>query len=324
MPEQCDELRAILSRSPFGPYRYLARGLGAALKDHWRRVFAESLRKPGGGALVAHDGTRIIGAVVCTRRSWESKVLDAPVAVLEHFIVDPTAPNQREAAVALLGNAEDWATAEGLACLMCKVYSDDAVSIHALERSGFLMMDTLLDLVYDAKADPLEHVPPPQLPSGADIRSAADADEDRLAALARVAFSGHFGRFNVDERIPKSTALNVYAQWIKSSLRGFADLVLVAEMDDRLVACSIWKNPSAAASEAGVRIADYSLTLVDPDYSGRGLFRALTYRGMQLYDGATDYLGGRTHVQLLSLQRAIAKLRWHPCGARHAFHRWIE
>lgn len=324
LPEQCEELRAVFKRSSFKPHRALGREAQASVIEYWWQAFVESVRGAGRGAFVAHDGTEALGVVVCSRRSWESEVLDAPVGGLEYFIVDPARPKGSEAAIELLSSVKDWALSAGFACVMCNVYCDDVLSTHALERSGFLMMDTVLDYVYHAKADPLQDIRCPRLAEGAIIRPACGNDADRLASLARAAFRSHFGRFHADERISTSTALNVYAEWMRSSLNGYADQVLVAEIDGQLAGCSVWRNSSTSEARAGLRVGHYSIGLVHPDYRGRGLFSALTYRGMQLYEGAVDFLEGPTHVNNLPVQRAYANLRWRPNGGRHSFHLWFK
>ena len=46
----------------------------------------------------------------------------------------------------------------GTKCVVCKVQSSELAAIHALEQSGFLLMDTLLDFVFDFSRTPLEKI----------------------------------------------------------------------------------------------------------------------------------------------------------------------
>ena len=42
--------------------------------------------------------------------------------------------------------------------MVCRVQSSELAAIHALEQSGFLLMDTLLDFVFDFSRTPLEKI----------------------------------------------------------------------------------------------------------------------------------------------------------------------
>jgi hypothetical protein len=245
------------------------------------------------------------------------------MGAVKYLIVAPDSSQQPEIAGLLLDQAVRWATSAGVEFLVGKPYTDDVVVVHALEKEGFLLVDTLLDYVYDARKYPLHSVPAPPMSLDIPLRLAREADIEELKAVARAAFRNHFGRFHSDERISKDQALRVYEAWVESSCRGYADWVVVAEIEGRIAGYSIWKKPSLSDQELSIQVGHYSIAATHPDYAGRGLFTLLTYRGMELLDGMADCIEGPTHINNYPVQRGYAKLLWRICDARHSFHKWL-
>ena len=64
----------------------------------------------------------------------------------------------------------------------CKVKSDKPAAIHTLEQRGFLLMDTLVDFVFDFSRNPLEKINVPKRDLQLKIRRATPQD---LRALKR-------------------------------------------------------------------------------------------------------------------------------------------
>ena len=202
--------------------------------------------------------------------------------------------------------------------------TDDVLTIHTLEKQGFLLMDTNLDYVYDYRRTPTDAIPRPQLPDGAHIRAARDDEIEELLSVAQASFQNHFGRFHADERISEEQALRVYREWIRSSCQGYADLITVAEVEGKVAGYSVWKNPSRLERNLRTRVGHFSIGAVHPEYHGRGLFTALTFAGMESLEGIVDSIEGPTHINNYPVQRAYDRLHWLLRDARHAFHRWVE
>ena len=64
----------------------------------------------------------------------------------------------------LLDEVLRHAAGRGIHLVTCKVQPLQFAAIHALERHGFLLMDTLLDFFFDFSRTPLEKISPPQRP----------------------------------------------------------------------------------------------------------------------------------------------------------------
>ena len=90
--------------------------------------------------------------------------------------------------------------------LLCKAMPSDTDIIHALESNGFLLMDTLLNFVFDCRAG-RSNDRPQQMPEGFVLRLATSSDVELLAQVAHSSFAGHFGRFHADPRIGHAAVL---------------------------------------------------------------------------------------------------------------------
>jgi RimJ/RimL family protein N-acetyltransferase len=265
----------------------------------------------------------VVGLAACDDLPWETRLFGQKWGTLKYFMVSPEVEDKAEVLGRLLEAVDAWGAAHQVECLATKTYSDDIPAVHALERQGFLYMDTNLDYVVDLKKNPLAKIEPPALPADMHLRLAVPADAPELVEVAGMAFRRHFSRYMVDERIPKEQAQSVYAEWMRSSMAGYADWVYMAEIDGRIAGYSVWKKPSQAEQVHGIPLGHYSIAGVHPDYAGRGLFSALTYAGMQLLEGQVDLIEGPTHINNYAVQRGYHKLGWQIVDARHSFHKWL-
>jgi hypothetical protein len=207
--------------------------------------------------------------------------------------------------------------------LLCKCSTHNIGVIHALENHGFLLMDTMLDYLYDYKNPPLDALDRLQCPEGFSVRLATPNDQEELMRLSMAAFTNHFGRFHSDDHISTDQSTGVYEQWLKSSCEGWADWIIAACTGDRIAGYSVWKKPSDRELKHVIKLGHYSIGAVHPDYKKQGLFPLLTYEGMKLLVNDCAAIEGPTHVNNYGVQKGYAKLGWTIRGARHSFHKWL-
>ena len=202
--------------------------------------------------------------------------------------------------------------------------SNENAAIHALERYGFLLMDTLLDFFFDFSRTPFDKVSPPQRLDGLQVRLANPEDLPDLLALTETAFAKHFGRYNSDPKMPAGTGTKVYQEWVRSSFTGAADWILIAEVNDQIAGYSVWKKASALEVKHCFDLARCTLAGIHPEFFGRGLYTTLTFEGMRIAQQFANHLDGPAHVSHYPVHRAMLKLGWKIAGVRHSFHKWLE
>ncbi|HYS52298.1 MAG TPA: hypothetical protein VER58_00875 [Thermoanaerobaculia bacterium] len=312
-------MHALIAATPFQPNRFL-RSSETNLTGYTLNCIAETLSENSGIAFVKRVSDRIVGLITVSTLPWESRVLRRSVYAVKHLYVDDENTARGPQAEALVRTAGEWANKRAVDLLICKVYTDDMTAIPALENNGFRLMETGLNYVFDCKQ---------ALPAGRQcgealvIRRADARDETALAVAARLAFSHHFGRFHSDPRIDPDEATAIYEEWIRSSCRGYADAVFLAERGGEIAGFSVWKNPSAVELSAGIRAAHYSIGAVVPQFQGKGLFQALTLEGMRMYHAGTSLIEGPTNLKNLGVQRGYQKLGWQLRDSYYSFHKWL-
>lgn len=317
---EVERLRELLTGNPSFPYRFLPLLANKAVIEYWLEDFREVVADPQGAVFVAEEDGLLVGAAGYNFLPWDSRILGRRMASLKHLLVPPKQP---DVADLLTQQITAHATEHGLEFLSCRPYTSDIAAIHALERQGFLLMDTLVECVYDMKGTPLEQIPPPKNQDGIQIYIAEPEDAEQLLQVSRLAFAKHFGRFHSDDRISHELAVRIYEEWIVSCVRGWADWVLVADVGGQMAGFSAWKKPSTIESQHGLFVGHYSIGAVHPQFFGRGIFSALTYEGMHLFPGLADWIEGPTHINNIEVQRGYLRLGWRLVDARHTFHKWL-
>ena len=245
------------------------------------------------------------------------------IAIVKHLAHANNAPDSK-ALDDLLTEVTVRAARRGVECLTCKVQARDPAVVRALERQGFLLMDTLLDLVFDSSRTPLENI---RLPNSRSVCALAWRDLRTLRKswqLAHEAFANYFGRYHSDPKMPPGTGARVYDQWVYSGFEGWVDWTVVAEIDGKIVGYSMWKNASALETKHCVDITHCNFGAIHPNYSGRGIYTALKLEGMRIAESFAKHFDLATHIANYPVHRGTAKLGWRIAGARHSFHKWLS
>jgi dTDP-4-amino-4,6-dideoxy-D-galactose acyltransferase len=212
---------------------------------------------------------------------WDSEFWGAPIGRVEGGVLD----EERLRAV------DKWAAANDVACVYFLAESSDAPSAHVAEDGGFRLMDLRVELRRPAAGDE----------TTGELRPASPADPDALRAIARA--SHGVTRFYADPNFPDDRCDDLYDTWISRSLEGWADEVLVAEVDGRpvgYVSCHL--DRAAGAGSIGLIAVDevargggVGLTL------SRGAVAWCRERGAQKMSVVTQ---GRNAAALRTFQRA--------------------
>jgi GNAT superfamily N-acetyltransferase len=316
-------LRPLLEGSSYKPLRYLNGIPPQRICDWWQEEVSAGLRIPGGVAFVADVDGQPAGLCVLGDLPWESEILGKRMAAVKHLAVGPDKENAAVLEV-LIARTLQYALDNGYDFLLCKTYTDEPVKIHALERVGFLLVDTLLDFVLDLSLFPYASQSVPVIPVEIKLRIADKSDRDGLVEVSRKAFSGHFGRFHSDPRLGSEWGRIIYERWIESCLEGWADWIVVADAAGQIAGYSAWKRPSEREKKHQIGLGHYSIGAIHPDFCGRGLFSALTYKGTSLLNGFTTHIEGPTHINNYPVQRGFHKLGWRIEDAHHSFHKWLK
>lgn len=313
-----------------GSFRFLQKPFPEATQSFWEKetdlLFSSSVCDP----IWVGPPSAVGGAVTLNELPWESRVFNrkmGKLSLISFTSVDTTSFNDWSYAIA---KAVSYALAKGYVFLSSKVYCSQNPLIHGLQKNGFLLVDTMLDFVLQTEVSrdlgrtPLHAPIGSRLPDDIELRAAVPADLASTLELARLSFTSHFGRFQADPYIALADAENVYTQWIKSSYDGYADRIFVAAQRDKVVGCTLWKDASALERKSGLPLGHYSLGAVHPEFAGKGLFSALTRKGVAEFSDSLSFVEGPTHVRSLAVQGAYLRMGWKVMDSKHSFHLWLK
>jgi dTDP-4-amino-4,6-dideoxy-D-galactose acyltransferase len=144
----------------------------------------------------------------------------------------------------LVARVDDWSAENAVGCMYFLADADDAPAAHIAEDAGFRLMDIRIELRRPAAAEVVDHV-----------RPARESDRESLREIARS--SHRITRFYADPAFPDDRCDALYDTWIAQSLDGWAEQVLVAEVDGSpagYVSCHL--DPDARRGSIGLIAVD--------------------------------------------------------------------
>jgi ribosomal protein S18 acetylase RimI-like enzyme len=225
--------------------------------------------------------------------------------LLRLYELDETAPIELDALIdAALGEARR----RGVGLLSARLGVHQARALHALERRGFLLVDTSIEI---GTRLPLTAAPPPV--AGLQIRAPRGEDQRELEAIAA---TFRANRFHRDSRVPAERARGVYTSWVTAAAEGRHGRLLVAELDGRVAGFCAY-----VPAGDGEPVVTIGLAAIAPPHRGRRLFESLVCACAE--EAAARVLVSSTQVSNTATLRAFARLGLLPYNARHVLHGWL-
>ncbi|SRR6266480_951579 len=317
-----NDLRDALQRFAHPPLAHLDHLNPDQRRAYWLDEISQNLADESSVAFASIVSGSINGFVVYNDSPWDSEITGRRIGTVKHLAVSTDDHAGTEILHQLIDELTRTLGKRETQCVAFRVQSSELAAIHALEQSGFLLMDTLLDFVFDFSHVTTEQTNLPRRDERLKIRRAKPADMPALMAINERSFANYFGRYHADPQMPPGTATKIYAEWMRSAFAGWADWIVVAEFDGKIAGHGVWRKTSQEESSRGVAYCD--LVVVDPEFQGRRLGAALMLEGMHMAREFAQYLIGPVHVCNYPVQRTLQNLGWRISGARHSFHKWLK
>jgi dTDP-4-amino-4,6-dideoxy-D-galactose acyltransferase len=182
---------------------------------------------------------------ICIFLDWDSKFFSRRIGRLNCSRLDD----------ATVAEAFQWCREERIDCLYFLADSNHAATCALAEKNGFALTDVRVTL--ERTLVPGDKQNPPST----EVRPGREGD---LASLRGIAQGAHRDtRFYSDPHFDRALCDRLYQTWIENSFHGFAQAVLVAEVDNKAVGY-LTIHSKSQESQIG-------LLGIDPGYQGRGL-----------------------------------------------------
>lgn len=212
----------------------------------------------------------------------------------------------------VIAETVSWCDSQSIDCLYFLADSDDAATVRLAEANQFQFMDIrvtldrqLKDITLSVDGD-----------SSTVVRSCVPDDVPFLRSIARVSHS--HSRFYFDSNFQASRCEQLYETWIEKSCSGYADAVLVTELEGRPVGYISCHLPDWTIGSIG-------LLGVAPNAQGRGVGRSLIEGALRWFTAQ-----GASQVTVVTQGRNCRAQRlYQSCGFKTQsmhlwYHRWFS
>ncbi|MDF2673279.1 MAG: hypothetical protein K0R09_1544 [Clostridiales bacterium] len=223
-------------------------------------------------------------------------------------------PPSRSDIDSLIGEAMNRANKEGIEHISIRLEPDSKKLIHACEDRGFRLMDTRIEFIFDYKATKLKEVKNQCI-----LREGRAEDEEKLVSISIESFSNYIDRFHSDEKIDNAKADKLYELWVRNSYKGYADSIIVAEIEGEPVGFSTFKE-FVSQTDKGEKMGEIVLSAVSQSARGKGVYTSMICQGVRMGSGRMDYLLVKTQIDNRAVQKAWASLGFKPYRSEYIFH----
>ncbi len=317
-----DDLIAEYEYKPYRNHRLLSRDRQTAVM---REEISRTQQVAGSFALLSGSGRdtapvsgsgQDIAIAVGRPLAWDSVFFGVAMGRLDYLLRGATAG--RDALGAAVAGALDRFRALNIKHVALKLDVADADALMVVEDQGFRLMDAIVTYIAHPKRDA-----PRAVKDTGRVRPFAPADSDHVLDIAREAYRGYRGRYQVDPHLPPERSAEFYLEWARQCCSGqMADRMLVAEdSDGRLIGWASVKNAEPASSVSGTRISVGSLGACRPETPG-------AYATLISAVAAENHAAGvlteaQTQNSNFAMIRVLESVGAQYARGEYTFHAWL-
>jgi len=200
----------------------------------------------------------------------------------------------------------DSAAADGAWLISCRA-TDPALGA-GLAAAGFEHVETLVTYERPIAIDEI-----PETSSAIEIELARPADAEACAEIARTAFTSD--RLHADPRLPREAADEMKAKWIRNSIGGRADAVVVLREADHVIGFNACMRPDPDT-------ALIDLIAVSPAAQGKGVGRRLVVDSLRHYADTANRMRVGTQAKNDRSCRLYESLGFQEVSRADTYH-WV-
>jgi ribosomal protein S18 acetylase RimI-like enzyme len=199
--------------------------------------------------------------------------------------------------------------------LFVRVPMNDMLTLMALEKQGAILTDVLVTFFNDLKD--LHH--PNMKMNGVEVKESSKEDEDVLVEISRKMFK--YDHFHADPFLSTQLSDELYAKWMRNSLCGLADKVLVARENQEIVGFITCKIENLTQK---CKFGTIDLIGVKHENRGKGIGSLLVTEALGWFRGIVPSVYVGTQVRNFNAMWLYSKLNFRPVYSEATMHLWIS
>lgn len=212
-----------------------------------------------------------------------------------------------------ISDIEEFIKSNNLNCLIARISSKETELIHALENSGFRLMEGRIRFIYRKISSKISY---PLFPIPEDCKIRPGIEKDDIEQLVRSSYGGYKGHYHKNPIFSQQECDNVYVDWALSSLSNIkeGDYFSVIEKSGNIVAF-------ASGSKADDNSFVGGLLGVDPNERRHGLASVLHLHRLQwCKENHFDSIIVATSLNNWVYQNLLIKLGYEVLDSDLTFH----
>lgn len=196
--------------------------------------------------------------------------------------------------------------------LIVRLSVNDLNQVHAYQKCGFELMDTLVYYRGNTTSESSHH-------TQHFIREATHDDASQIESIATAAFTNYWGHYHSDPCIDSDLATDGYADWAKR-------LTLSQANDHQtFVACQgVHRVGFLSMTNIGRHVAEIVLNAVHPSFQQQGIYHSLlSHATAHAAELGSRQIAISTQLNNYRVQKVWSNQGMWLDSAFYTFHRWL-
>jgi ribosomal protein S18 acetylase RimI-like enzyme len=208
----------------------------------------------------------------------------------------------------------DFCAKKQVTLLIARCNLTDLEAAQAMEKEGFLLMDTLVyyNLDLTRRTVPADN-------GVARVRPAGIHEEEGMILVAKESFRGYCGHYHADQRLDNHKCDEAYVDWARKAFASRdSENFLVGDIEGTIVGFGVLRmnNPDEGEMFLGG---------IHPHFQGQRIYHSFLCKAMEwcLSKNAKKMIIS-TQLKNISVQKVLIKLGFELSRGYYTYHKWFD
>lgn len=258
------------------------------------------------------SNNKLKGFYCLEKLDWDSSIFKRNMWKMKVIINDSLLDNVNEIKSSFI---EDCSS-NNIDHISCQVKSNDYFTTELLGKLEFKIVDSIIR--FGTKLDSKKTKDIISNKDTVNIRQYKIEDYEKVMAVAKKVFENYPNRFFNDGEFNSEECKRMYIEWTKNSLKGFANIVIVSELSEKIIGFSTIKYKKPFSDEK--IISEGQLSGVLSSYRGKGINTKMLKKRLDIASQKADYYEVGTQIYNYASQRTFYKCGLKPIDTYFSFH----